>query len=103
MKSHDNPFYLGIFSSLSLLYFVNQVVTQMRWAVSYPDDFMYRLILYIIYFSFIIFHFSRIYFPTKITHVTMPFTLPKMFHENVEGFQQSFLIDHVRFVRKEQY
>ena len=57
---------------------MSQVVTQMRRAVSYKYG--------------IFFCFSRIYFPTKTTHVTMSFTLPKGFRENAEGFQMSWLI-----------
>ena len=43
--------------------------------------------------------------PTKITYVTVSFTLPKRFRENPEWFQRSFLADYVRWccIRTEQY
>ena len=33
----------------TLLYFASQVVTQVRWVVSYTYDLMYQLFLYVVY------------------------------------------------------
>ena len=57
---------------------MSQVATQMRWAVSYTYGFMYQLILCMIHFSSIIFHYFLNLF-TNENLVTMSFTLPKDF------------------------
>ena len=62
------------FSSLTLLYFVSQIVTQMSWTVFYTYGFMHQLIWFLFFHYFL---FFRIYLPTKITYVNMSFTLPK--------------------------
>ena len=99
MKSHDNLLIQirNFFSSFTLLYFLSQIVTQIWLYVAV--DFTHHIFLFH-YFSF-----CWIYFPTKITYVTVSFTLPKMCLENPEGFQTSFLDDHVRWccMHTEQY
>ena len=77
------------YSSLTLLYFVSQVITQTHWAVSYTYGLFYQLILfYTCYFFFDYFSFlPEFIFPTNIKYVTMPFTLPKDIVEIQGGFK----------------
>ena len=68
MKSHHNPFnpdsYIFL-ASFTTLYFVSQVVIQMRWEVSYTYDFMYQLVLYMILFSIFIVYFVTYLFSNE--------------------------------------
>ena len=118
MKSHDNPVnpdpYVLLFM---LLYFVRKscnpdaLSSILHIELCVPVDFITDLYqygglwFYTWLFFPLLFFFSRIYFPTKITYVTMSFTLPKRFRENPGGFQRYFLADHVRWccMHTEQY
>ena len=54
MKSHEHPLNPDsyFFSSFTLLYFVSQIVTQMRQAVSYTYRCMYQSILHMVFFHY---------------------------------------------------
>ena len=96
MKSHDKTL-------IQIRIFFAIYVTVLCEPSCHPDalssilhihlyGFVYQLILYMIFFSFIIFYFSQIYFPTKITNVTMSFTLPKHYVEIQRGFKSLSLL-----------
>ena len=102
MKSHDNSF-----NPDSYFFLVIYVIV-----LSEPDALSSTLHtlctrwFYTWYFFhlFFVFIFSRIYFSMKITYVTVSFTLPKIFRENLQGFQMSFLADRMRCLMcTEQY
>ena len=50
---------IRIFSSFTLLHFVSQVATQMRWAVSITYGLMYQLILHLLFFLSLFLFFLR--------------------------------------------
>ena len=88
---------IRILSTFTLLYCNPDALSSILYIRLYvPIDFMHDI------FSFIIFQIARIYFPTKITYVTVSFTLPERFVKLQRGIK-GFSYVGWSCIRTEQY